>query len=136
MAVDLKSLKSIPLTKLLVYAAMLIVPATLSYCKASDETDSARSASRRETEATYKTLVESVRHLEMVVTAQQETLGLLVRANGVDWSGMRMSGSGAGSAAAGSAAELGPMAAVVPAPVDFPALPDTAHEAVQMQEAK
>ena len=122
-------LKSVSWGKLLVYAAMAIITATLSYCKASDEADSARSASRAETEAGYKTLVESVRHLEMVVTAQQETLVLLVRNSGVDWNGMRMSGSGAGSAA-------GSMAAAAPAPVEFPELPDTAAQAVQMQAAK
>jgi hypothetical protein len=119
-------LKSVSWGKLLVAAAMAIVPATLSYCKASDETTSARSASRAETEASYKTLVESVRHLEMVVTAQQETLALLVRSSGTAWSGMRM-GSGAGSAAS-------PVAA--PEPIEFPALPDSAHEALQMQTAK
>ena len=121
-------LKSVSWGKLLVAAAMAIVPATLSYCKASDETNSARSASRAETEASYKTLVESVRHLEMIVTAQQETLALLVRTSGVAWSGMRMNGSGAGSAAS-------PVEAA-PAPVEFPALPDTAYEALQMQTAK
>lgn len=121
-------LKSVSWGKLLVAAAMAIVPATLSYCKASDETTSARSASRAETEASYKTIVESVRHLEMVVTAQQETLALLVRNSSVKLSGMRMNGSDAGSAAATT-----PDA---PAPVEFPDLPDTAHEALQMQTAK
>ena len=124
-------LKSVSWGKLLVAAAMAIVPATLSYCKASDETTSARSASRAETEASYKTLVESVRHLEMVVTAQQETLVLLVRGSGMEWSGMRMNGmngSGAGSA-------TDPLAAA-PEPIEFPALPDSASEALQMQTAK
>ena len=121
-------LKNVSWGKLLVAAAMAIVPATLSYCKASDEANSARSASRAETEASYKTLVEGVRHLEMVVTAQQETLVLLVRGTGMEWGGMRMNGSGAGSA-------VGPMAAA-PAPVEFPELPDTAAQAVQMQAAK
>jgi len=128
--VDLKSLKSVSLGKLLIYAAMVIVPATLSYYKASDETDSVRSAGRAETEASYKTLVESVRHLEMIVTAQQETLALLVRSSGVDWTAMRMSGSGSGSATV-----PGPMVEA-PAPVDFPELPDTAAQALQMQTTK
>jgi len=124
-------LKGVSWGKLLVYAVMAIVTATLSYCKASDEATSARSASRAETEASYKTLVESVRHLEMVVTAQQETLVLLVRGSGLPWpSGMRMNGSGAGSAAEPMAA------AAAPAPIDFPELPDTAREALQMQTAK
>lgn len=119
-------LKSVSWPKLAIAALMTIVPAVLSYCKASDEASdeaaAVRSVSRAENEAGYKALVDSVRHLEMVVAAQQETLVLLVQRSGVDVSLRMGSGSAAGSPS--------PTAAV-----DFPALPDSPGQALQMQAA-
>lgn len=118
----MNDLKSVSLPKLVVAAVMMVVPAVLSYCKASDEAAGVRSVSRAENEAGYKALVDSVRHLEMVVAAQQETLVLLVRRSGVDVSLRMGSGSAAGSPS--------PTAAV-----EFPALPDSPGQALQMQAA-
>ena len=125
-------LKSVSWGKLLVAAAMTLVPAMLSYCKASDEAASVRSASRAENEAGYKTLVESVRNLETVVAAQQQSLALLVRERNSDLGlGSGNTGSAGSTGTAGSAD-----VAVLPASTDFPPLPDTPDEALQLQERK
>lgn len=74
----MKDLKHVSWGKLLVTAAIAIVPATLSYCKASRESDASVALAQREADAGYRALVESVRHLEDVVGAQQATLRLLI----------------------------------------------------------
>ena len=107
--------------KLIFAGVVACVPAVLSYCKASQEADRARV----EADAGYKALVQNVRHLEMVVTAQNNTLSLLIgKASGEPIA----AGSGAGSAAAGSGAEM-----PAPAPPDFQRLPDDTAAALRMQ---
>ena len=105
--------------KLIFAGVVACVPAVLSYCKASQEADHARI----EADAGYKALVQSVRHLEMVVTAQNNTLSMLIGKT----PGMEpiAAGSAAGSAAAGAGA--------APAPPDFPTLPDNTAAALRMQ---
>jgi hypothetical protein len=105
--------------KLIFAGVVACVPAVLSYCKASQEADQARV----EADAGYQALVQSVRHLEMVVTAQSNALALLVgKIPGVEpiAAGSAATGSGAGSSAA-------------PAPPEFPALPDSTAAALRMQ---
>jgi len=106
----------------LIFAGLIaVVPAVLSYCKASQEADYARV----EADAGYKALVQNVRHLEMVVTAQNSAIELLT---GKSVAIGPAAGSGAGSsAAAGSAAND------FPAPSDFPKLPDSTAAALRMQ---
>jgi hypothetical protein len=104
--------------KLIFAGVVACVPAVLSYCKASQEADHARI----EADAGYQALVQSVRHLEMVVTAQNNTLAVLIgKTPGMEpiAVGSAASGSGAGSAA--------------PAPPEFPTLPDSTAAALRMQ---
>src|SRR5688572_9726232 len=94
--------------KLIFAGVVACVPAVLSYCKASQEADHARI----EADAGYQALVQSVRHLEMVVTAQSNALSLLIGKT-----------PGMEPIAAGSAAGFGAGSAA-PAPPEFPTLPD------------
>ncbi|HSX23306.1 MAG TPA: hypothetical protein VLE97_11085 [Gaiellaceae bacterium] len=107
--------------KLIFAGVVACVPAVLSYCKASQEADYARI----EADAGYKALVQNVRHLEMVVTAQNHTIELLIGNKSLGTEPLA-AGSGAGSAAAGSAAEMS-------APPDFHTLPDSTAAALRMQ---
>jgi len=105
--------------KLLFAGLIAVVPAALSYCKSSQEADYARS----EADAGYKALVQGVRHLELVVAAQNDAIGLLTRMS-----------AGAGSASAGSAdpAAGSGSADVVTVP-SFPELPNSTAAALRMQ---
>lgn len=103
--------------KLLFAGVIAVVPAVLSYCKASQEADHARI----EADAGYKVLVQNVRHLEMVVTAQNDAIALLTDHKIVV--AQPDAGSGAGSAA-GSAE---------PAQPTFQTLPDSTAAALRMQ---
>ena len=105
--------------KLVFAGTVAIVPAVLSYCKSSQEADHARV----EADAGYKTLVQSVRNLEMVVAAQNNAIGLLTNTRISAGSGS--ADPAAGSAAAGSGEPL-------PAP-SFPELPDSTAAALRMQ---
>jgi hypothetical protein len=109
--------------KLLFAGLIAVVPAVLSYCKSSQEADHARI----EADAGYKALVQSVRHLELVVAAQSNAIGLLTNTR-IDV------GAGAGSAdpAAGSAAAGSGSAEPVAVP-SFPELPDSTAAALRMQ---
>jgi hypothetical protein len=108
--------------KLIFAGVIACVPAVLSYCKASQEADHARI----EADAGYRTLVQNVRHLEMVVTAQNNALSILIdKTPGV---GRIAAGSAAGSAASGSGA-----GSAAPAPPEFPTLPDSTAAALRMQ---
>ena len=110
--------------KLLFAGTVAIVPAALSYCKSSQEADHARV----EADAGYKTLVQSVRNLELVVVAQSNAIGLLTNTR------MDAGAAGAGSAdpAAGSAAAGSGEPTALPAP-NFPELPDSTAAALRMQ---
>jgi hypothetical protein len=109
--------------KLIFAGAIAVIPAVLSYCKASQEADHARI----EADAGYKALVQNVRHLEMVVTAQNNALALLTDHKlGTE----PAAGSGSGSSSAGSAA-MG--SADLPAQPTFQQLPDSTAAALQMQ---
>jgi hypothetical protein len=110
--------------KLIFAGVVAVVPAVLSYCKASQEADYARV----EADAGYKALVQSVRHLEMVVTAQSNTIALLVGKGAEPLAAG--SGAGSGSAAAGSGTGA---SADVPTPPDFRTLPDSTAAALRMQ---
>lgn len=109
-----------PWPKLIFAGVIAIVPAVLSYCKASQEADHARI----EADAGYKVLVQNVRHLEMVVTAQNEALAALTDHK------IMFQPDSAGSAAAGSAAAG---SAELPASPSFQTLPDSTAAALQMQ---
>ncbi len=99
---DLKS--TWPWPKLLFAGLVAVVPAVLSYCKSSQEADHARI----EADAGYKTLVESVRNLELVVAAQSNAIGLLTtRTNSSE---------------------------PLPLPPHFPRLPDNTAAALRMQD--
>jgi hypothetical protein len=106
--------------KLIFAGVVACVPAVLSYCKASQEADHARI----EADAGYQALVQSVRHLEMVVTTQNNTLSLLIDKT------PSVEPIAAGSAASGSGSSAGSAA---PAPPEFPTLPDSTAAALRMQ---
>ena len=63
------------LLKILAGVLIAIVPATLSYCKAKEET----ALASREADAGYKVLVVSVAQLQQTVAAQQATITLLMQ---------------------------------------------------------
>ena len=107
--------------KLIFAGVIACVPAVLSYCKASQEADHARI----EADAGYKVLVQNVRHLEMLVTTQNNTLALLIdKTPGIGPIAVGSAGSAASGSGAGSAA---------PTPPEFPALPDSTAAALRMQ---
>lgn len=103
--------------KLLFAGLIAVVPAVLSYCKSSQESDHARV----EADAGYKALVQSVRHLELVVVAQGNALGLLT-------STRLSAGSGSADPVTTSTA------AALPAP-NFTVLPDSTAAALLQQNA-
>ena len=107
--------------KLLFASTVAIMPAVLSYYKSSQEADHARV----EANAGYKTLVQSVRNLELVVAAQSSAIGLLTN-------GRLNAGAGSADPAAGSAAAGSGYAEPLPAP-NFPELPDSTAAALRMQ---
>lgn len=109
--------------KLVFAGTIAIVPAVLSYCKSSQEADHART----EADAGYKALVQSVRHLEIVVAAQNNAIGLLTNTH-------VNAGAGSADPAAGSAATGSGSAEPValPAP-NFPNLPDSTAAALRLQ---
>jgi hypothetical protein len=108
--------------KLIFAGVVAVVPAVLSYCKASQEAEYARV----EADAGYKVLVQNVRHLEMVVTAQNNAIALLVGKGSAAEPDM---GSGSGSAAGSAMAALPDM----PPSPDFHQLPDSTAAALRMQ---
>lgn len=119
-----------PWPKLIFAGLIAVIPAVLSYCKASQEADYARV----EADAGYKALVQNVRHLEMVVTAQNSAIELLTGKSVVI--APVAAGSGAGSSAANMAAGSAAAPAAgddAPAPTDFPKLPDSTAAALRMQ---
>jgi hypothetical protein len=108
--------------KLVFAGVVAVVPAVLSYCKSSQEADHARV----EADAGYKALVQSVRNLEMMVSAQNNAIDLLTHARLSAGAGAGSADPAAGSAASGSGAEP------LPAP-NFPELPDSTAAALRMQ---
>lgn len=124
-------LKQLTWSRVAMVVIMAVVPAVMSYCKASDEAETQAAHAAREADAGYKALVLSVKHLEQVVQAQGEAISLLT--------GQRFTvplDAGVGSAggpelpAAGSAA-----AAVEVRPHEFPELPTSNAEALRQQAA-
>jgi hypothetical protein len=114
-----------PWPKLLLAAVVLIAPSTLSYCKAREEAQTQNAHARREADAGYKTLVNSVEKLERIVAAQQDTLKLLTER------AVLMMPPDAGSASVGE-----PHVNLPAAPdVSFAPLPDTTAQALREADA-
>jgi len=86
--------------KLVLGAVVAIAPAVLGYCKASREAEAQAAQTSREADAGYKTLVESVQHLEEIVRTQDATLRYLLGEKKVSISEALGAGSGSAATAA------------------------------------
>jgi hypothetical protein len=70
--------RQLKVAKILLAAVVALTPAILGYCKARQEIAAESASATRESDAGYKVLVASVKHLELVVASQHQVLTLLL----------------------------------------------------------